>query len=228
MSFTTFFCRIQVKLMDISFQGKILIVLSFKPKYHEKIKTGAITVSFRDWKTLNVQKNKIYKSYNLGLLKVLAVSFKKLADIPLNEIKKSGFKSFQEFKESFEESAGRTVDFKTDSAVKIEFEYLGDDIENKKKVMGKVTPMELFEIRQKLLALDENGGSGCAVKILLDLEKLGPLKIEELEKSCRTAPDAIRLNMRKLKELSLVSSNIKRCYSITPLSLKILGILKKQ
>jgi hypothetical protein len=203
-------------------------VLSFKPKYHEKIKTGAITVSFRDWKTLNVQKNKIYKSYNLGLLKVLDVSFKKLADIPLNEMKKSGFKSFQDFKESFEESARRRVDFKTDSAVKIEFEYLGDDIENKKRVMGKVTPLELFEIRQKLLALDENGGSGWAVKILLDLEKKGPLKIEDLEKSIKIAPDAIKMNIRKLKELSLISSNSKRFYSVTPLSLKILGILKRQ
>ena len=203
-------------------------MLSFKPKYHEKIKTGAITVSFRDWKTLNVQKNKIYKSYNLGLLKVLDVSFKKLADIPLNEMKKSGFKSFQDFKESFEESARRRVDFKTDSAVKIEFEYLGDDIENKKRVMGKVTPMELFEIRQKLLALGENSGPGWAVKILLDLEKKGPLKIEDLEKSIKIAPDAIKMNIRKLKELSLISSNSKRFYSVTPLSLKILGILKRQ
>jgi hypothetical protein len=203
-------------------------VLSFKLKYHEKIKTGAITVSFRDWKTLNVQKNKIYKSCNLGLLKVLDVSFKKLADISLSDIKKCGFKNFQDFRNSFEESARRTVDFKTDSAVKIEFEYLGDDIENKKKLMGKVTPIELFEIRQKLLALDENGGSGCAVKILLELEKRGPLRIEDLEKSVKIAPDAVKLKMRKLKELSLLSSNAKRCYSVTPLSLKILGILKRQ
>ena len=101
-------------------------MLSFKPKYHEKIKTGTITVSFRDWKTLNVQKNKIYKSYNLGLLKILDVSFKKLSDIPLNEIKKSGFKSFQDFRDSYEDSARRAVDFKIESAVKIEFEYLGD------------------------------------------------------------------------------------------------------
>lgn len=203
-------------------------MLSFKQKYHEKIKTGAITVSFRDWKTLNVQKNKIYKSYNLGLLKVLDVSFKKLADIPLSEIKKSGFNSFQDFKDNFEESARRTVDFKADSAVKIEFEYLGDDIENKKRLMGKVTPMELFEIRQKLLSLDDSSGAGWAVRILLDLGKKGPLKIEEIEKSIKIAPEAIKLNIRKLKELSLISSNNKRCYSVTPLSLKIIEILKRQ
>jgi hypothetical protein len=38
----------------------------------------------------------------------------------------------------------------------------------------------------------------------------------------------MKVNMRKLKELSLVSSNSKRFYSVTPLSLKILGILKRQ
>jgi len=203
-------------------------MLSFKQKYHEEIKAGKITVSFRDWKTLNVQKNKIYKSINLGLLKIHDVSFKKLADIPLTEIKKSGFKSFNDFKDSYKESARRAVDFKTESTVKIEFEYLGDDIEDKKRVMGKVTPMELFEIRQKLLALDEKSGSPWVVNILLLMEKKGPQKIEDLEKSIKMTPDAIKMNIRKLKELSLISSNRKRCYSATPLSLKILGILKKK
>jgi len=203
-------------------------MLSFKQKYHEAIKSGRITMSFRDWRTLNVQKNKIYKSFNLGLLKVLDVSFKKLADIPLLEIQKSGFRSFQDFKESFEDSAKRAVDFKVESAVKIEFEYLGEDIENRKRVMGKVTPMELFEIRQKLMALDEKSESHNIVKLLLLLEKTGPLKIEDIEKSIKIAPDAIKMNIRKLKELSLISSNSRRCYSITPLSLKILGNLKKK
>ena len=203
-------------------------MLSFKQKYHESIKSGKITVSFRDWKTLNVQKNKIYKSFNLGLLKVLEVSFKKLADIPLSEIQKSGFRSFLDFKEGFEESARRTIDFKIESAVKVEFEYLGEDIENKKRLMGKVTPMELFEIRQKLMVLDEKSESHTVVKILLLLEKTGPLKIEDIDKSIRIAPDAIKMNIRKLKELSLISSNSKRYYSVSPLSLKILGNLKKK
>ena len=203
-------------------------MLSFKQKYHEAIKSGRITVSFRDWKTLNVQKNKIYKSFNLGLLKVLDVTFKRLEDIPLIDIQKSGFRSFQDFREGFEESARRAVDFKAESAVKVEFEYLGEDIENKKRVMGKVTPMELFEIRQKLMALDEKSESHSIVKLLLLLEKTGPLKIEDIEKSIKIAPDAIKLNIRRLKELSLISSNSKRCYSITPLSLKIIGNLKKK
>jgi hypothetical protein len=199
-------------------------VLSFNPKYHEKIRTGAITISFRDWKTLNLQKNKIYKSYNLGLIKVLEVSFKKLSDIPLNDIKKSGFKSVQDFRVGFEESAKRAVDFQSDSVVKIEFEYVGEDIQNKKRLMGKVTPMELFEIRQKLVSQDE-GGPGCAVKILLELEKR-LLTIEGIEKSSRLAPDAIKLTLCRLKELGLISSNAKRCYFATPLGLKILCILK--
>jgi len=203
-------------------------MLSFKQKYHEAIKSGKITISFRDWKTLNVQKNKIYKSLNLGLLRVLDVSFRRLADIPLIEIQKAGFRNFQDFKEGFEESARRAVDFKSESAVKVEFEYLGDDIENKKRVMGKVTPIELFEIRQKLMALDEKSVSQSIVKLLMLLEKTGPLKIEDIEKSIKIAPDAIKMNIRKLKELSLISSNSRRCYAITPLSLKILGNLKKK
>ncbi len=203
-------------------------MLSFNQRYHEEIKAGKITVSFRDWKTLNVQKNKIYKSCNLGLLKILDVSFKKLADIPFSEIKKSGFRSLQDFKDSYEESSQRIVDFQTESAVKIEFEYLGEDIANKKKLMGKVTPMELFELRQKLLALDEKNGHSWVVKILLLLDKKGPLKLEDIEKVIKMSPDAIKLNIRKMKELCLISSNSKRYYSTTPLSLKIISILKNK
>lgn len=203
-------------------------MLSFKPKYHEKIKSGTITVSFRDWKTLNVQKNKIYKSFNLGLLKVLDVNFKKLSDIPLQDIKKSGFKSFQDFKQSYEESSRRPVDFKTESTVKIEFEYLGDDIENKKRIMGKVTPIELFEIRQKLLNLNEKSGSPVIIEMLRLIEKKGPQKIEGFEDSIGVSTDAVRMNIRRLKELSLVFSNSNRRYAITPLCLKILNNFKKQ
>jgi hypothetical protein len=203
-------------------------MLSFSKKYHEAIKAGKITMSFRDWKTLNVQKNKIYKSCNLGLLKVLDVSFRKLADLSLNEIKKSGFRSFHDFRDSFEEGARRTVDFKDESAVKIEFEYLGEDIENKKRLMGKVTPMELFEIKQNLLSLEEKSGSPWVVNTLEVLENAGPQKIEDLAKALKMPPDEIRMNMCKLRDLSLIASNNKRGYSITPLSLKILGMLRKK
>jgi hypothetical protein len=41
-------------------------------------------------------------------------------------------------------------------------------------------------------------------------------------------PDEIRMNMCKLRDLSLIASNNKRGYSITPLSLKILGMLRKK
>lgn len=203
-------------------------MLSFSKKYHEAIKAGKITMSFRDWKTLNVQKNKIYKSCNLGLLKVLDVSFRKLADISLNEIKKSGFRSFHDFRDSFEESARRAVDFNAESAVKIEFEYLGEDIENKKRLMGKVTPMELFEIKQNLLSLEEKSGFPWVVKTLEVLENAGPQKIEDLGKALKMPPDEIRMNMRTLRGLSLIASKNKRGYSITPLSLKILGMLRKK
>jgi len=40
--------------------------------------------------------------------------------------------------------------------------------------MGKVTPIELFEIRQKLMALDEKSGPQSIVKLLMLLDKTGP------------------------------------------------------
>lgn len=202
-------------------------MLSFSKKYHEEIKAGKITVSFRDWKTLNVQKNKIYKSSSLGLLKVLDVSFRKLCDISPVEIKKSGFRSVHDFRGNFEEGAKRAVDFNAESAVKIEFEYLGEDIENKKRLMGKVTPIELFEIKQNLLLLEEKCGAPWVTRTLEALEA-GPQRTEDLGASLEMSADMIRANMRKLRGLSLVSSNNRRGYSVGPLGLKILGMLRRK
>lgn len=203
-------------------------MILFSQKDHEAIKNGKITLTFRDWDTLKVQKNKIYRSYSLGLLRVLNVSFKKLSDITIDEIKRCGYKSIHQFRDEYGENAKRKVDFKTESAVKIEFEYLGEDIENKKRLMGKVTPLELFEIKEKILDLEEKSSSPWIIKTLQILSKNGFLLSKDLEKFLKIPSDKIKQNMRRLKEMNLIYSNSKKGYSLTPLSLKLFRILNKK
>ncbi|MEW6108580.1 MAG: hypothetical protein AB1632_05320 [Nitrospirota bacterium] len=203
-------------------------MITFPQKYHEAIKAGKITTAFRDWNTLTLQKNKIYKSYSLGLLRVLDVCFKKLSDITIDEVKRCGHKSMHQFRVEYEVNSRRAVDFKTDSAVKIDFEYMGEDIENKKRLMGKVTPLELFEIKQKMLTLEEKSDSPWILKSLQILSKNGALSSKELGKLLKISPEKIKLTMRKLKDLSLIYSDSKKGYSLTPLSFKLFRILNKK
>lgn len=199
-------------------------MILFSQKSHEDIKKGKITLAFRAWNTLNLQKNRIYKSYNIGLLRVLDVTFKKTAEVTMSEVKKCGFKSLRAFKDGYEEDAKREVDFKTETAVRIEFEYLGEEIESKKRPMGKVTLMELYSIKQKISAMEEKSGSPWIVKILRSLSRNGSTDSKDLQKLLRTSPDKIRVNIRTLRELNLIYGSGRKGFSITPLSSKLLKI----
>ena len=202
-------------------------MILFSQKSHEDIKKGNITLAFRAWNTLHLQKNRIYKSYNLGLLRVLDVTFKKMTEISMSEVKRCGFKSLRAFKDEYEENAKREVDIKTETAVRIEFEYIGADIGTKKRPMGKVTPMELYAIKQKIATMEEKSSSPWIVKTLQSLSRNGSTDSKDLQKILRTSADRLKLHIRTLKDLNLICNNGKKGYSFTPLSLKLLKILDK-
>lgn len=203
-------------------------MISFPSKYHEAIKEAKINVTFRPWTTLTLQKNKIYKSSNLGLIKVLDVSFVKLPDLRIDDIKRCGFKNLQEFKREYESSVRREVDYGAESAVRIEFEYLGSDIENRRRAMGKVKPLELIDIKEKILSMEAKAHSSWISKSLHLLHNKGHLSSKALETLLQIPSDKIKQNMRKLKELDLIYSHTQKGYSLTPLSMKLIKILYKK
>jgi len=202
-------------------------MITFTKKYHDAIKEGKINLTFRSWDTLRVLRGKIYRAYNLGLIKVLDVDFKKLAAISTEEIKRCGYKNAEEFQEDFQHIARRDVDFKIERAVRIEFEYIGEDIENYKKAMGDVKDSELFDIKEKLLKLEQKGKKQWAVKILELLKKKEYVTPEAMEKALKSSPDRVKQSMKKLKALNLTAKDRKMGYSITPLGVKLLKSMNK-
>jgi len=203
-------------------------MIVFPHRYNEPIKTGEITLAFRDWNTLKLQKNKIYKSFNLGLLKILDIRFRKLSDVSAEEIRGCGCRSLIEFKKEYAKLAERQVDFGAEVCTRIEFEYLGSDIENKKKVMGRVTPLELYELKQKILVIEERSEKPWVVRTLRVLVKEGAVVSDDLGENLNIPSQTIKSHMTTLRELNLVSRNCRRGYSGTPLGLKILKILDKK
>jgi len=202
-------------------------MIVFNKKYHEGVREGRITLTFRPWDTLRVLRGKIYRARNVGLLKVLDVDFKKLTDVTMEEIRNCGYRSMNEFREDFESLAGREVDFDFERAVRIEFTYIGEDIENYKKAMGDVKDSEIFNIKEMLLKLEQKGRKKWAIKALQILKKKPYVSPKDMEKPLKLSSDKVVQNMRKLKALNLVMSDNKMGYSITPLGVKILKSLNK-
>jgi hypothetical protein len=203
------------------------MMIVFTRKYHDDIQSGKITLTFRPWDTLKVLRGKIYRAQNLGLLKVLDVDFKKLTDVTQEEIKRCGYKNMNEFREDFESLAGREVVFDYERAVRVEFAYIGEDIENYKKAMGDVKDSEIFNIKEMLLKLEQKGTKQWAIKTLQILKKKNYASSKDMEKPLRLPAEKIRRNMKNLKDLNLVMSDVRTGYTITPLGIKILKSLHK-
>ncbi|MBF0564141.1 MAG: hypothetical protein HQK89_02750 [Nitrospirae bacterium] len=203
-------------------------MILFDKQFYDPIKEGKITLTFRLWDTLRVLRGKIYRSHNLGLLRIVDVDFKKLSSITPEEMKRCGFESFGEFKEDFEKYADAEVDFEKDRAVKIEFEYIGEDIENYKKSMGNVKDSEIFSIKEQLLILEQKNQTPWIRRTLQMLKEQGYILSKDLEPVIDIPSDRVKTFMRKLKALHLISSNTRKGYSITPLGSKLLRHLSNR
>ena len=202
-------------------------MMVFTRKYHDEVREGKITLTFRPWDTLRVLRGKIYRANNLGLLKVHDVDFKNLTEITLEEAKRCGYKSMDEFHEDYENLAEREVDFEFGRAVRIEFAYIGEDIENYKKAMGDVKDSEIFTLKEMLLKLEQKGKKQWAIKTLQVIKKKNYGSPREMEKPLRLPAEKIRQNLQKLKSLNLVMSDNRMGYIVTPLGMKILKSLHK-
>ncbi|MBF0515891.1 MAG: hypothetical protein HQK97_02065 [Nitrospirae bacterium] len=97
-------------------------MISFEKRFYDNIREGKITLAFRHWDTLRVLRGKIYRSHNIGLLRIIDVDFKRIQNINMDEMRRCGFETAEEFYADFSLHAETEVDFERDRAVKIEFE----------------------------------------------------------------------------------------------------------
>jgi hypothetical protein len=200
-------------------------MIRFPHRHHEPIKRGLITLAFRDWKTLNLQKDRVYKSGNLGLLRIVDVGFRKLDEIGFEEIKKCGCRNIHEFREEYEEVADRKIDFHNECSVRVEFEYIGKEIQDRKKLLGKVSLLELYELKFKILALDGETPRRGLVDTMKALAGSDSSTLEGLGEVLHIPISTVISNTQTLRRLNLVRSKGGKGVIATPLSLKLLKIL---
>ncbi len=197
-------------------------MILFEKRLHDNIREGKITLTFRLWDTLKVLRGKIYRSHNLGLLRVLDVDFKKIQHITPEEVRRCGYDTLDDLKTSFSNDDEMDMDDEYERVVRIEFEYIGEDIENYKKAMGNVKDSEIFKIKEQLLVLEQKNKTPWIRKTFQLLKDKDCMLTKDLEAELGIPAERIKQYMRKLKTLHLVSSNSRKGYSITPLGSKLL------
>ncbi len=203
-------------------------MIIFPKRLYNPIKEGKITLTFKSWDTLKVLRGKIYRSHNLGLLRVYDVDFVKKSDITIDEVKRCGYESMEEFQQYLIEQPDIDVQPGWDRVVRIEFEYIGEDIENYKKAMGNVKDSEVFNIKEQLVVLEQKNKTPWIKKTLKLLKENGYMFSKDLEPIIQIPSDRIKQYMKRLKALHLISSNSRKGYSITPLGSKLLKHLNSK
>lgn len=126
-------------------------MLLFKKEEFDRIKTGEITVTFRDWDKIRVEAEKEYKSFGLGFVRVEEVGYVDFKKIPDSDLESAGFYDLDEFRTVFRKR-NPGFNFGSGRLIRIQFTYLGSD--NKKAGGIKPAERELIKIMERLVEID--------------------------------------------------------------------------
>lgn len=187
-------------------------MLLFPKEEHEQIRSGELTVTFRDWDRIRVEAGKEYKSFNLGFVRVDEVGYIDFKKIPEEDLAAAGFYDLDDFKTVFRKR-NPGFNFGSGKLIRIKYTYLGS--ENRAAAGLKPNEREMIRIMERLVEIDvlsEIETRSEEFLEYLDIEK--PQNTTALSKHFGLDRDVIKTRMTQLKNEGLV--NLRRDgYTIT-------------
>lgn len=178
------------------------------------IKSGTITLQFRKWKKPSVRKGSRIKTA-LGVVEIADIE-----EIPLNKISdddavSAGYQDRKELVNSINSIAEGKI-------YKIGVRYYSEDPRIALRENTDVSDKDLNAIKLKLERLDKYGKEGSWTLRVLHLIRDNPqVRAADLAKKLKKEKDALKIDIRKLKNLGLTISH-EVGYSISPLGEKVL------
>lgn len=178
------------------------------------IKSGTITLQFRKWKKPSIRKGSRIKTA-LGVVEIADIE-----EIPLNKISdddavSAGYQDRKELVNSINSIAEGKI-------YKIGVRYYSEDPRIALRENTDVSDEDLNAIKLKLERLDKYGKEGSWTLRVLHLIRDNPqVRAADLAKRMKKEKDALKIDIRKLKNLGLTISH-EVGYSISPLGEKVL------
>lgn len=181
------------------------------------VKSGKITVAFRDWETPRVSPGKTYRSHDLGLLFIEQAEKIPISSISERDAQAAGARSLKNLLNSYMRRHPN-CNPRVDECVRIQFHYLGDDEEHSRKANDThLSRSELEEIGGEIQAMDKRAkGNGSAVEILGLLARQEWTTSREIAEVVNLNPDQIKRRMALLKRDGVVESSSQLGYRLTP------------
>ena len=187
-------------------------MLLFQKRFHEGLKDGSITLTFRSWDKPLVKPGGRYRCHPIGVVEVDSIRALRVKDIAQRDAKRAGFGSKGELLEYLASGPKGAVEPETE-LWRVELHYGGDGDRVEGALDERLSEDEVAEIRRKRARMDAGGSWTDATFALIDKHPRDAASQLAAKLGRETAP--FQVDVRNLKKLGLTQS-FEVGYEISP------------
>lgn len=188
--------------------------MMFTKPFKEKIRAGAITVSFRRWKRPQAKIGGVYKLHPEGAIRVLQVDVLSATDIDPPSAVAAGFESADAVR-GFLDAAP------DDSVYRVEFELVRDAATLAR--LSATPELSAEDAVEKLDRMDSRSAVPWTAAVMGLIETHPETRAADLAAEVNTETPVFKANVRKLKKLGLTRS-FEVGYALTGLGHDVLRL----
>lgn len=178
-------------------------MLLFQKTFHEGLKSGAITLTYRRWQTARVKAGGRYRCHPIGVLEVDGISRVKVTDITTDDALRAGFEAREALIEYLRGGPAGRLDPATE-LFRVELHYAGDGDRVPIALEADLSPDDIQTLQKKLAKLDAD--SPWTLDTLHAIEQHPQVAARILAQKLGRERDPFKVDVRKLKRLGLTQS----------------------
>lgn len=187
-------------------------MLLFQKRFHDGLKDGSVTLTFRHWAQPRVKPGGRYRCHPIGVLEVDDVKRVKIEEISEDDARRAGFDHRDALLEYLASGPRAPADPRSE-VFRVELHYGGDGDRVPIALEDELTPDDVETIRKKLQRLDRDQPWTLQTLELIEAHPRVAARI--LAKQLGRERDPFKVDVRKLKRLGLTQS-FEVGYEISP------------
>jgi hypothetical protein len=185
-------------------------MLLFKKPFHEGLKSGAITITFRRWQKPHVKPRGRYRCHPIGVLEVDAIDVVPVKSITADDATRAGFAT-RDALVAYLAELGPVED--ATEVYRVELHHGGDGDRIELALEDELAEEDIATIRDKLARMDKGGA--WTAKTLALIDKHPRVAASKLAAKVGRETLPFKTDVRKLKKLGLTQS-FEVGYEISP------------
>jgi hypothetical protein len=178
-------------------------VLLFQKAFHEGLKNGAITLTYRHWPKARVKAGGRYRCHPIGVLEVDAITRVKVRDITADDALRSGFETREALVHYLAGGPAGRLNDETE-LFRVELHYAGDGDRVAVALEADLSPEDVQTLQKKLAKLDAD--HPWTMETLRTIEQHPQVAARILAEKLGRERDPFKIDVRKLKHLGLTQS----------------------